>query len=57
MTSPSYSDGVNHREKLTVLKHAKAAVHEIISDEARHGMGFEELMKGYLSKEYRCDET
>lgn len=26
-------------------------------DETRHGMGFEELMKGYLSKEYRCDET
>jgi len=30
---------------------------EIGRDEARHGMGFEELMKGYLSKEYRCDET
>ena len=50
MTSPSYSGGVNHREKLTVLKHAKAAVHEITSDEARHGMGFEELMKRYLGK-------
>ena len=50
MTSPSYSGGVNHREKLTVLKHAKAAVHEIISDEARHGMGFVGLMKRYLGK-------
>ena len=50
MTSPSYSDGVNHREKLTVLKHAKAAVHEITSDEARHGMGFEGLLKRYFGK-------
>jgi hypothetical protein len=33
---------------LTVLKHAKAAVHEIISDEARHGKGFEDLLKRYF---------